>query len=154
MTPNITPTPLPPVLTDGKNSWPVVGISFVNTAKIEGYTRPAKKGMVYLLVEFKNLNGQLPSFPSLPRSQLVDYSQIYVTDSLGEKYLGVNNGVNMVSAGGGGFTLGDYVAIFFQAMPEGTHGFRLSFLDLPVVDLGNMTDAKPNVLPENYTSFR
>jgi len=136
MTPTITPTPLPPTLTDGTNSWLLIGVSFTNTTKIEGYDRPLENGMVYLVVEFQNQGQGIPAYPSLKGTNKIDYSQVYVTDSLGNKYIAVNDEVKMVPiAGSNGFTLGDF-AIFFQAMPEGTHGFHLYFSDFPVVDLG------------------
>jgi hypothetical protein len=134
--PTVTPTPLPPALRDGTDTWLVLGVSFVGTVQIEGYDRTAESGKAFLLIEFKSENQKYPIYPALPNSQKIDYSQIYVTDSRGNKYFAVGNGVQMNPVpGSSGFLPGNF-AFWFEAMPLDSHGFTLYFSNLPPVELG------------------
>ena len=121
-----------PMLTDGTDSWSIKKVILQQTLTVNNQTLDAGSGNVYLQVEFECVTGKMPPFPTRAGGG-PDYTQLYVIDGDGQKYLAEQFGVTF-----SGSSLENCTSFFvyFEPIPEESSNFALHFADLAPISLG------------------
>ncbi len=132
-----TPTPVPPILTDGNDSWVLISImykDYVETGSFGPGGGPIypTTGFTFLQADFDCATGS-NLLSAWSGTDLSGITQIYLVNGIADIYLTAQGQDEKFPA----VILGECSIVF--PVPEDAAGFALHFKDLPVVELTSPT---------------